>query len=1192
MISLIFKNKYRLSSTYFFLPIIIIFFSCSQNKGLSESKKIQNKLISEQQRKDKKANNSFLAYYNSYYLAKVKFQDAFELMNKEDDRNRRSVQSFELFDDAIKYATIVINDFHNTDYFEDAAYIIARSSYYKNLLSPSTYYFKIVLKNKTSPYYFDSLVRLGFINLTLNNQNELSLIMNELESNLDEFNKNINFLKKKIPYKFLENELLNTKSNYFILKAEMLKNIDSSNESIENFYLKAIEVATTNNHKKEIYSKLILFFEKLNDESKVLKYINKFKDEFDIDESLDELMTNWYTYNRKLGFFDDIHNYIDNQLSNDLNNEDRIYYSIEKARTYIEQNRFIQAEDIYNDLLLEYEKTMNSYKNYFSDIYFDLSQIYIEQYIDYNKALEYLSLSLEKKPTDQDIKNKFQSLENYISLLDQYLILTSSKDNAVPILEDNDISNDNAFMIPIPSDYKYEIANTDTILFNMSSILYFELGLKDRALENLNIILNNNINSSLMPQVISFLSEISPSNDLGSIYIPGIDSSYVDQDDFLLLEIKDKQKDAFLEMEKSIDNALELFKNNYEKYNDLLSLYMIGLIYDEYIGDIENTVKYYSSYIEYDNGDYYNEVSGRLDDIKLMLKNQIKFLEKNILYNDGLSYINNSSDLYNTDSMVVVLEEYKSNLQSVKNRQYNELLDVLDFPSHLELNDTLSKNNNYHISNKSRGREPMDNLIFNIAEFIHRKTQNSKLALEYYEIIINYYSDSELYGDAVFAINEINPDSDLLPSFLEKKYEDFLKIERFVPRTGQEVINATESYLYPENFQSENIIYSIISDSLEYDFFDVSQLNPIARYDLKMKEKFLSYDSNSKGQMAILDDGVVKYFLSNDKLFSNNNSMIAVDPNYKNDIEIPIFSYFFNQDFLLVAYEIFDSINKTGYRYNINNSQSECMYLETEYFCYEIDYIPSSDGRSKTVWVLEIEDNVFIKIKEHEFDNDGNLLFITDIAYTKIEPYYIISNIQKNDLTQNIITILKRDEIQLNNSKFFVEKPPSMKVQSSAFKNNFFYTSSSYEDINEMNIELNRLVDLYDLLFPELDEFVEEGNFEYTQSINQYFYFVEDASIGGVELSNDDWLVSYNNDIVVGARKYTVGGKIDVPIMGYDNSSENTKITTEGYCENGDLPIIKVHKSDGQIIDMDIIQVDGDLQFKSLGHATVILKKD
>ena len=114
------------------------------------------------------------------------------------------------------------------------------------------------------------------------------------------------------------------------------------------------------------------------------------------------------------------------------------------------------------------------------------------------------------------------------------------------------------------------------------------------------------------------------------------------------------------------------------------------------------------------------------------------------------------------------------------------------------------------------------------------------------------------------------------------------------------------------------------------------------------------------------------------------------------------------------------------------------------------------------------------------------------------------------------------------------------------------------------------------------------------QSIHQYFYFVEDASISGVELTNDDWLVSYNDNVIVGARKYTVGGNIDIPIMGYDNSSENTNIATAGYCENGDLPIIKVHRENGDIITMDVILVndDGKLEFQSIGHVYVILEKD
>ena len=108
-------------------------------------------------------------------------------MNKEENSNNQSLPSVTLFDDAIKYALIVVNDFQNTDFFDDASYIIARSSYHKNFLSPATFYFKAILKNKESPYYFDSLVKLGFISIALENKKDLVNIIEELESNVFEY---------------------------------------------------------------------------------------------------------------------------------------------------------------------------------------------------------------------------------------------------------------------------------------------------------------------------------------------------------------------------------------------------------------------------------------------------------------------------------------------------------------------------------------------------------------------------------------------------------------------------------------------------------------------------------------------------------------------------------------------------------------------------------------------------------------------------------------------------------------------------------------------------------------------------------------------------------------------------------------------------------------------------------------------
>ena len=113
--------------------------------------------------------------------------------------------------------------------------------------------------------------------------------------------------------------------------------------------------------------------------------------------------------------------------------------------------------------------------------------------------------------------------------------------------------------------------------------------------------------------------------------------------------------------------------------------------------------------------------------------------------------------------------------------------------------------------------------------------------------------------------------------------------------------------------------------------------------------------------------------------------------------------------------------------------------------------------------------------------------------------------------------------------------------------------------------------------------------YHYNQSINQFFYFAESATINDVELSNGDWIVAYNNDVVVGSRMYTANGMIDIPIMGYDESSELSSMITAGYCMPGDVPTIKVHRTNGEVVEMDAELVSGSLAFQGIGHAIVTL---
>jgi hypothetical protein len=87
-----------------------------------------------------------------------------------------------------------------------------------------------------------------------------------------------------------------------------------------------------------------------------------------------------------------------------------------------------------------------------------------------------------------------------------------------------------------------------------------------------------------------------------------------------------------------------------------------------------------------------------------------------------------------------------------------------------------------------------------------------------------------------------------------------------------------------------------------------------------------------------------------------------------------------------------------------------------------------------------------------------------------------------------------------------------------------------------------------------------------TQSEQQAFFFVNSAKILGEDLSDNDIIIAYNDDAIVGAR-YWSGEYTDVPAMGFDSFSADR---TADYCTPGDVVTFKVLvASTGQLVEMD-----------------------
>ena len=1196
-------RKIPLKFLYLSTILSLVVFSCSVdkqelrkkdkiNRNIKKSEKKANRI---ERKKLRKVDNDFSAYYNSYYLSKIKFKNALELnfrSNASETKSHSTNNSY--FEEAIKYAEIVIEDFYNTKYINDAYYIKARSSYLKNILSPSSYYFKKILMDKENPYYFDALIHLGFISIQLDDLEQFEGIISELDINIDNFDKNISALNKKRPYKFLEDELVGVTSRYYLLKAEESIYFGRPESETEKYFLLSIDSSIEKNKIINIYRQILNLYKSQNNIDNIFKYLSILLNEFPSNEVDSQLEEDWFYYGRIIGDYGQILDYVERKLNQALSVKEKIFYLIEMSKTYSDMGELYKSENMLKMLLEDYEQYTSTYKQYFANIYYELGLINLHYYMNFEESLNYFSLAKEKDNLNLKAKNYANALSQYIELSNTYYENSSKVDTANTSViysnlnytsSKNDTLNNSGdiFYIPLPEDYKFTLNNNfDTLLFNMASVLHFNLGLDSLSVDKLELIYYENVESTLIPQVISLLERINPDTNWNKNFSDNNQLSQLTKDLKDNIEITKKRSLAFNNMNTSLYKSIEQFENIFNEYSDWSSLYMVGYIYDYYIGDLIKAVEYYKKYIENKDSEKFIQVKSRLSAIEDLVVNQNKFIKQKITYLNAISYIDGT--FFDIDTLSNDLKECKKGPNRLFNEKCSELLEVIEFPSPKKISDSLLIN----VVDKWSNGMKMDKRLFTVANIINEETANSDLAKDYYKLIIDYYSNSEYIYEVFLDLKKIddliNWDASLT-TYIQDKYN---LIDDYKVRTGSDIISAINNRLYPLDFTSTNQIFEVYLDSIN-SVINTDDYFPSEIYDVSFKENVIIGRKNSKENYLIsLKSSEIGDY---EEYFSiTDNKLMQWEDNFEVARELSPESYLLSPNIIFIKSSLNNIQMKD--RYNINNTETDCIYLNNNLKCYEVEVIPSENDYYKNLLVLKIEKNQYLLVREQSFDLNGNIINQLDFEYKSLGPYYMLNKVIGTDFKNKFKRIQLIKDISLNNglsdSIFIFNK-----------ENNW---NNNRLEIDDLYLESNRLDSIYNLLFfiPETIDTVsiidtlndQVELFPYNQSINQYFYFVEDASIEGAELTNQDWLVSYNNDIIVGARRYKEGGMIDIPIMGYDDSSDNTKISTEGYCQIGDRPNIKVFRSNGEFVSMEVVEVEGDLEFKSLGHATVILKKD
>ena len=237
-----------------------------------------------------------------------------------------------------------------------------------------------------------------------------------------------------------------------------------------------------------------------------------------------------------------------------------------------------------------------------------------------------------------------------------------------------------------------------------------------------------------------------------------------------------------------------------------------------------------------------------------------------------------------------------------------------------------------------------------------------------------------------------------------------------------------------------------------------------------------------------------------------------------------------------------------------------------------------SDGWYGSLATIEPEDGYWLRAPgDEEIGNDTLYHVIQDALPTSSEYEYLIHP------DYNLISYLGVDGVSVTDAlpddfeqhivSIVGEGIAAIKLSDGWYGNlDAFYRNKGYwvrNELEEDTLYFSWVVPDDELLFTDgtikkKQEIETLSEFDYSQSSKQAFYFIDRINLDDISLTSNDWIIAYNGNVIVGARKWD-GRYTDIPAMGYDGFA-----STLGYCKDGDFPTFKLYiDQTGELIDLE-----------------------
>lgn len=723
-------------------------------------------------------------YFNTFYNAENSFEQANEIIDNSSSYNYDSSDipsnAKKLLNESISSSNLVISNYSDSKYVDDAIYYMARSYFSLSEFYKSQKYFNELVNNyPNSKYYNESRLWLEYSNLKLNILDSISINISEIENQL--------VIKDKKADKELLFLLYNLKGDFFIEKNEFKKGFNS--------FEKALDFVNSKSKKTMLYSKLAYISESNDMFQKSAEYLDKVQIFSNNSETKIEAFRKWLVAMKKLKQYEKIILKIEDKINSSEFDSEKLKdeFNMELAIVYMDNKEFIKAKNLFNDII-----NNSNQKKIKCESYYWLGHISLMQEFDLELAKEYFDLVLETMRTSdfsKKTKNYLNEIKSYNKILSEY-----ESNNQ----ESNKIEKGDDRLSDLSNNFINRKIEKDSLLFIIAEKLYFDFNQTEMAINKHKELMKIYPNSNYVLRSEKIINQFTGFVD--TLSIPNIDT---------LKLLRDSAWNVF-EYDKI--RSVDLFIDIANKYNDYQSYYSLGIIYENYLYQPDLGLQYYIESFNNTNDESFKRV---LKNKLLLLEESIRdridtlkqkgnyvigfdFLISDFNIDSAIVYFNNSNKIKQSNELKEIINVYKGNINT---------LNILDLKDSILIEDW--KHEKYT-------KSELDSIFLHLANTSFWLFRNSNLSQTYLNLLS--ISDSSKYYSSFFKLsNRIEEDNfkidttDEKYSLKSKQYFDYYKN-----------INASKDR-YEDYLTQYNVLLNYFSENFhnnnEIDTLNMNEIN-------------------------------------------------------------------------------------------------------------------------------------------------------------------------------------------------------------------------------------------------------------------------------------------------------------------------------------------------------------------------------